>query len=160
MSVTHSNAQVLSGQAQLNNFSAEGNTFAVGDIIPAVSVIMPNFNCEKFILGAVNSVLSQTFTDLELIVVDDCSTDKSVEIVEDIARKDGRVVLLKNSENKGAAFCRNRGVKAARGRYIAFLDSDDLWTEDKLRKQLAFMKEGGYAFSCTSYDHIDRKSVV
>lgn len=123
-----------------------------------VSVIMPNYNCGKYIEESILSVLGQTYKNLELIVVDDCSTDNSVEIVTRLASSDGRIKLLVNSVNGGAAAARNRALLLARGRWIAFLDSDDRWTADKLERQIAFMLGNGYSFSCTKYRHIDEQS--
>ena len=123
-----------------------------------VSIIMPNFNCEKYIGETVESVLNQTYTDWELLIVDDCSTDKSVEIIRSFMEKDGRIKLFINEKCGGAAASRNRAIREAKGKWIAFLDSDDLWTADKLEKQIKFMEEGGYHFSCTDYDHINEQS--
>ena len=99
------------------------------------SIIMPAHNVSDFIAGSLNSVLEQTYSNWELIIVDDCSTDNTVDIVKPFL-KDKRVKLLQNEINLGGAGSRNVAIKAAQGRYIAFLDSDDLWTADKLDKQL------------------------
>lgn len=123
-----------------------------------VSVIMPNYNCAKFIGESVNSVLAQTYKNWELVIVDDCSSDGSAEIFEEFAAKDERIRLFKNEKKSGAAASRNRAIREAKGKWIAFLDSDDLWTCDKLEKQVAFMTENGYHFSCTDYEHIDENS--
>ena len=115
-----------------------------------VSVIMPNYNSEKYIKETIASVLAQTYKNWELLFIDDCSTDGSLEIVSAI--QDERIKILKNPKNSGAAITRNYGIDEAKGRWIAFLDSDDLWTPDKLQIQLAYMVEKNVAFSFTSYE--------
>ncbi len=119
--------------------------------MPIVSVIMPAFNAEKTIAESIESVLRQTMDDWELIICDDGSHDKTMPMVEKYAEADGRIRLLANQYKKGAAGARNSAIDSSKGRYIAFLDSDDLWHEQKLEKQLAFMKENGVAFSYTDY---------
>ena len=119
-----------------------------------VSIIMPSYNTGRFIAESIRSVLAQTYTNWELIIVDDASTDDTDAVVEDLKRSCGRseaIHYLKNAQNSGAAVSRNRALREARGKWIAFLDSDDLWTPDKLEKQLAFMAQNGYAFSYTCY---------
>ena len=114
-----------------------------------VSVIIPTYNREKLIKRSIESVLAQTYADLECIVVDDGSTDNTQSVVEAIP--DHRVKYVKLPEGKGANAARNFGVSIAKGEYIAFQDSDDLWDPEKLERQLAFMKEHGYAFTFTDY---------
>lgn len=104
-----------------------------------VSVVMPAYNAEAYIEAAVRSVLCQTWTDFELIVVDDCSRDATAEIVRKLADVDNRIILLHNARNSGVSASRNAGVARANGEWIAFLDSDDLWREDKLEKQLILL---------------------
>jgi len=104
-----------------------------------VSVVMPAYNAEAYIEAAIRSALRQTWTDFELIVVDDCSQDATADIARRMAGEDGRIILLQNARNSGVSACRNAGVAKARGEWIAFLDSDDLWREDKLEKQLALL---------------------
>lgn len=116
-----------------------------------VSIITPAHNAENFLPETIDSVLDQTFRDWELIVVDDCSTDRTFEIASAYAAKDPRVRVLRNEVNSGVAATRNRGLEVASGDYIAFVDSDDLWLPEKLEKQLRFMKEKGVAFSYTDY---------
>lgn len=123
-----------------------------------VSVIMPSYNTAKFIEETVRSVLEQTYTNLELLIVDDCSTDNTDEVVASF--RDKRIRYLKNKENSGAAVSRNRALRAAKGRWIAFLDSDDLWKPQKLEKQIRFMEEKGYHFSYTNYSEIDEESTL
>ena len=118
-----------------------------------VSIIMPNYNSESYLKETIDTVLAQSYQNWELIIVDDCSTDKSVEIIEQY--KDERIRLIHNVENCGAARSRNRAIEAANGRWIAFLDSDDLWAPSKLSEQLAFMTEQDCAFSFTHY-YFDR----
>ena len=114
-----------------------------------VSIIMPNYNGAKYIKETIESVLAQTYQNWELIIVDDCSTDDSVEIVKSF--DDKRIRLLHNEENSGAAVSRNYALREANGKWIAFLDSDDLWSNDKLSKQLSFMIEKNYDFTYTYY---------
>lgn len=104
-----------------------------------VSIVMPAYNAGHYIEAAVRSVLNQTYTDFELIVVDDGSTDSTEEIVRRLSGADTRIVLLRNEKNSGVSASRNAGVARAKGEWIAFLDSDDLWREDKLEKQLALL---------------------
>ena len=115
-----------------------------------VSVIMPSYNTANYIAESVKSVIAQTYTDWELIIVDDCSTDNTDEIVAPFLT-DPRIRYIKNEKNSGAAVSRNRALREAKGKWIAFLDSDDLWLPEKLQKQIAFMEENGYAFSYTDY---------
>ena len=103
---------------------------------PLVSVIMPAYNAERFIEEAIRSVMSQTVSDWELIVIDDCSTDNTFQIAQHLMTQDSRIILLRNSENSGVAKTRNRGIECAKGNYIAFLDSDDIWHSEKLERQL------------------------
>lgn len=121
-----------------------------------VSIIMPNYNCGKYVAETIESVLAQTYENWELIFVDDCSTDNSMDIVKSF--QDDRIRIFQNEKNSGAAITRNRALQEAKGRWIAFLDSDDLWTPDKLQKQVVFMKDNGYVFSYTEYVKIDEKS--
>ncbi len=121
-----------------------------------VSIIMPAYNCEDFIAETIESVEKQIYQKWELIIVDDCSTDKTRDIAEEY-KKDQRVRLYKNNTNRGAAYSRNRAVRLAQGEFIAFLDSDDLWEKDKLKIQISFMKKNDCPFSCTYYKKIDEK---
>lgn len=114
-----------------------------------VSVICPTFNCENYIRDTLLSILSQTHSNLEVIVIDDCSNDNTVEIVKSI--NDSRIRLFENVSNKGPAYSRNRGIKETTGQYIAFLDGDDLWREDKIEHQLTFMVNNNYQFTYTNY---------
>ena len=119
-----------------------------------VSVIMPSWNTGKYIAESIRSVFAQTYDKWELLIVDDHSTDDT----DDIGRpflKDSRVRYLKNDRNCGAALTRNRAIREARGEWIAFLDSDDMWMPEKLEKQVAFMNEHGFNLSYTEYEKID-----
>lgn len=116
-----------------------------------VSVIMPSYNASRFIAESINSVLLQTYSHWELLIVDDCSKDNSVEVIQKFADIDSRVKLFPLKENVGAAAARNIAIEHAQGRYIAFLDSDDVWNENKLRKQLSFMEQNSYAFTFSDY---------
>ena len=112
---------------------------------PLISVIMPAYNAEKYIEAAVQSVRSQTYTNWELLILDDCSTDDTAKIAGTFAEMDSRICLLRNSQNVGVARTRNRGIEVAAGQWVAFLDSDDVWHKEKLEKQLAVV-------SCTDAD--------
>lgn len=122
-----------------------------------VSIIMPSYNTAKYIAETVQSVLAQTYQDWELIIVDDCSTDDTDEVIKPFLC-DSRIRYFKNEKNSGAAVSRNRALREAKGKWIAFLDSDDLWLPEKLEKQIAFMEENGYHFSYTDYMEIDEAS--
>lgn len=121
-----------------------------------VSVVMPSYNTGNYIAESIRSVLAQTYSNWELIIVDDCSADDTDTVVAEFL--DSRIKYIKNETNSGAAASRNRALREAKGRWIAFLDSDDLWHPQKLEKQIAFMKQNGYAFSYTSYSEIDENS--
>ena len=114
-----------------------------------ISIIMPSYNASKYIEASIRSVQNQTYSEWELIIVDDCSTDNTVDIINKFC--DERIRFFKNEKNSGAAISRNRALREAKGRWIAFLDSDDIWVPEKLEKQLTFMKEHDYAFTYTDY---------
>lgn len=118
-----------------------------------VSIIMPSWNTGKFIAKSIQSVLSQTYQDWELLIMDDCSMDNTDDIVASFS--DYRIKYFKNNVNCGAALMRNKALQKARGEWIAFLDSDDLWNPHKLERQIKFMKDNGYAFSYHEYVKID-----
>ena len=122
-----------------------------------VSIITPNWNCAKYICETIKSVQAQTYQNWEMIIVDDCSTDNSEEAVKPFLELDKRIRFLKNGKNSGAAVSRNYALREAKGRWIAFLDSDDLWLPEKLEKQLKFMVENGYKFSYTAYKEMDNE---
>lgn len=122
---------------------------------PLVSVVMPAYNSEKYIGASISSVISQTLTSWELLVVDDCSTDGTKSIVGRFAEKDERISLIAMDKNSGTAKARNRGLMHARGRYVAFLDSDDLWESVKLEIQCKLAEDTGAEILYSSYDFID-----
>ncbi len=154
---------------------------------------MPSYNTGRFIAESIRSVMAQTYTNWELIIVDDCSTDNTMEVISDIlsavipdapsavisdapsavipgthskvipgltGNLASRIRVLQNATNSGAAVSRNRALREARGKYIAFLDSDDLWTPDKLEKQIRFMEKNGFDFTYTKYNEIDEKGTA
>lgn len=116
-----------------------------------VSIITPAFNCGGFIADTIKSVQGQTYKNWELLITDDCSSDNSQEIISQLAKEDQRIRYFKLAANSGAGVARNNSIKESKGRFIAFLDSDDMWLPDKLERQLAFMEEKQCAFSYTSY---------
>ncbi len=116
-----------------------------------VSIITPAYNAERFIAATIESVLAQSFQDWELLVADDVSSDQTPDIVTSFAKRDPRVRLLRRGQNGGPAAARNTALRAAAGRYIAFLDNDDLWLREKLARQIAFMQERNCAISYTAY---------
>lgn len=123
-----------------------------------VSIIMPAYNSEDFIEETIESVIKQTYQKWELLIVDDSSTDRTVEIIKDYIKLDDRITLEILENNSGAAIARNRAVENAKGKYLAFLDSDDLWDENKLSKQIEFMEENGYLFTSTSFGEMNDES--
>lgn len=127
---------------------------------PLVSIITPAYNSSEFISETISSIIQQTFTDWELLITDDCSTDNTVQVVRTLAEKDSRIKLSRLEQNSGAAVARNEALERASGRYIAFCDSDDLWAPDKLERQLAFMQEKQCGLSFTSYNKADNDGNV
>lgn len=122
-----------------------------------ISIITPSYNSSCFISNTINSVINQTYQNWEMIIIDDCSKDNSVELIREYVNQDSRIKLLQNHENRGAAETRNKGLKVAKGRFIAFLDSDDIWYMDKLQIQHSIMKKNNYPITFTSYDVVDEK---
>ncbi len=125
-----------------------------------ISIITPAYNAEKSIAKTIESVLAQTHTDWEMIIVDDCSKDNTYDVAKQYADKDDRIKVVKQEKNGGVASARNTALKLAKGDYIAFLDSDDLFLPDKLEKQLKFMEENGYVLTYTKYQNIDEKDAL
>lgn len=125
--------------------------------LPLVSVIMPAYNASGFIEAAIRSVLSQTYENWELLVIDDCSTDNTCQIVEALALQDDRIRLFPNKENQGVAKARNRGFDLCRGDYVALLDSDDFWFPTKLEKQVCAALQTQSDIIYCSYSMIDRE---
>lgn len=124
-----------------------------------VSVIMPTYKCDRFIKKSILSVQAQTYQNWELLIVDDCSNDGTIDIVHKFIADDKRIHLFQNSVNSGAAVSRNTALRNAKGRWIAFLDSDDIWEPTKLEKQIKFMEDNGYAFSYHEYVEIDEQDI-
>ena len=123
-----------------------------------VSVIMPTYNCGRFIAETIRSIQLQTYENWQIEIVDDCSTDDTEAIVKELMAQDDRIHYHCLEKNSGAAVARTEAMKLAQGEYMAFCDSDDLWMPDKLERQLKFMNDNGYAFSCTAYEQIDEQS--
>lgn len=125
-----------------------------------VSIITPTYNCARFIEETIRSVQAQTYTNWEMIISDDCSTDNTREIIAPFLETDKRIKYICNEKNGGAAVTRNNALRVAQGRWIAFLDSDDLWLPEKLERQIGFMVRNNYHFSYTKYSEIDAQSKV
>lgn len=123
-----------------------------------VSIITPSWNCGRFVEETLRSIQAQTYQNWEVLFQDDCSSDDTKEIVARLAAEDGRIKYECNSQNSGAAITRNNALRRAEGKWVAFLDSDDLWSPDKLEKQVEFMVKNGYHFSYTSYWEINEQS--
>lgn len=122
-----------------------------------VSVITPSYNSAGFIDKTVSSVINQSFKNWEMIIVDDCSTDNSLDVIHALANQDSRIKLISLTRNSGAAVARNVAIESAKGRYIAFLDSDDVWLPDKLEIQLKFMQDNSYPFTYTAYYKVNQQ---
>jgi teichuronic acid biosynthesis glycosyltransferase TuaG len=126
---------------------------------PVFSIITPLYNCEDYLRATIDSVRSQSFQNWELIIIDDCSTDKSFFLAKSYSELDPRIIVLKNEKNSGQAFCRNVGLRNARGKYLAFLDSDDLWMDKKLDRYFKEFQENNVSFIYSSYKLIDEHGV-
>ncbi|BDF95559.1 glycosyltransferase family 2 protein [Pseudoalteromonas sp. KAN5] len=124
-----------------------------------VSIIMPAYNVAGFIAESIESVIKQKMQSWELIIVDDCSTDQTVSVIRNFL-VDKRIKLIQNNSNLGGAGSRNVAIEHAQGRYVAFLDSDDLWTTDKLEKQINFMQKNNFGFSFSGYSTIDEQGML
>lgn len=120
-----------------------------------VSIIMPAYNAAMYIADSINSVKAQTYQNWELLITEDCSTDETKAILASVTENDDRIKVFYNEQNSGAAESRNRSLANANGRYIAFLDADDLWMPNKLEEQLAFMQLNSIAMCYTSYETIE-----
>lgn len=114
-----------------------------------VSIVMPSYNTGQYIADSIKSIQNQTYKNWELIIVDDCSTDNSLEVIRSFSEP--RIRLLQNKKNSGAAISRNYALREAKGKWIAFLDSDDTWAPEKLEKQIQFMEKNNYSFTFTDY---------
>lgn len=121
-----------------------------------VSIITPVFNCEKLIEETIKCVKNQTYKEWEMIIVNDGSTDKTEDVIKKFLQ-DSRIKYYKLETNSGVAVARNYALNKISGRFVAYLDADDLWKKDKLEKQISFMKENNYAFTCTDYEKIDEE---
>lgn len=120
-----------------------------------VSIVTPSYNSSGYIEKTIFSVINQNYTKWELIIVDDCSSDNSIDVVNKFVSQDPRIKLICLDKNCGAAVARNRAIEEASGRFIAFLDSDDSWHPEKLYKQVNFMLDNDYAFTYTAYHRVD-----
>jgi teichuronic acid biosynthesis glycosyltransferase TuaG len=119
-----------------------------------IDIVLPTFNSEKFIIKTVNSIINQSFKNWRIIIVDDASTDRTLSILETYYEKlikKNKIIIIKNHINKGQGYCRNVGIKYSKSKYIAFMDSDDLWLKKKLEKQIKFMIKKNYFFTYTDY---------
>lgn len=125
-----------------------------------VSIITPSYNCAEYIAETIESIQAQTYTNWELLITDDCSSDDSCEIISRYVEADPRIRLLRLDKNSGAGVARNNSITNARGRFIAFCDSDDRWLPEKLERQLEFMAKGGYGLTYTSYDTCDESGKI
>ena len=125
-----------------------------------VSIVTPVYNAERFIEQTIQSVLAQTYTDWELLLIDDCSTDDSGKIIQRYAQQDERIKYHRLQENSGAAVARNTAIGLAQGEYLAFLDSDDLWVANKLKRQLSDLKANNAAFVFARIRMIDQQGHV
>ncbi len=116
-----------------------------------ISIITPAYNVEPYIRSTIESVLSQTYENWEMLIVDDASTDETAKIAEEYATGDARIKVIRYTENQGAAAARNTALSRARGEYIAILDGDDMWLPEKLDRQYRFMEDNGYVLTYTAY---------
>ena len=122
-----------------------------------IDIILPNYNSSEFIIKTIKSILKQTYKNWKLIIVDDCSDKKTINILNQISKNKNTKVFFLN-KNHGAGFCRNLAIKKSNSSYIAFIDSDDIWKKDKLKKQIDFMKKNNFSFSYTNYKTFDQKN--
>lgn len=121
-----------------------------------ISIIIPIYNAEKFLQQTLDSVQNQSYTDFECILIDDCSTDNSLQIAQDFCTNDNRFTIIQNDKNSGAGYTRNVGLRIAQGQFIAFLDADDIWTADKLQIQYTYMQNNPHvAISYGAYGNMD-----
>lgn len=125
---------------------------------PLVTVIMPVYNAERYMKQSIDSILAQTYQNWKLLMIDDGSTDSSVKIMHDYCEKDSRIQMIPSTGNQGVASARNKGIIAAEGEYIAFLDSDDLWKPQKLEIQINYMQENNCGFVYSAYEVINEEN--
>lgn len=128
-------------------------------MLELISIVMPAYNAAQYIEQSIESVLKQSYTNWELIIVDDCSVDDTYKIVDKLCLNEERIKLFRMNENSGVAMARNFAISMSRGKYIAFLDSDDLWLPDKLEKQLNLMQEKKAVISYTAYRQFSMEKV-
>ena len=133
----------------------ERNDPRMPEEMPLVSVVIPVYNGERYVAAAIESVLAQTYSNFELIVVDDCSQDASLEVIHQYMYQDHRINVIKNAKNLGVAETRNIGIRASKGKYIALLDCDDLWKREKLTRQVSLLEESKTQISYCSYGFIN-----
>ncbi len=124
-----------------------------------ISIVVPTYNCEKYILETLKSIKSQTYRNFEVLIIDDCSTDNTYNTIKDLLQEDCRFIYHRLEVNSGAAIARNTAVEMSKGSFIAFIDSDDLWVEYKLEKQIKFMKDNNYPFTATQFGRIDQNGI-
>lgn len=124
-----------------------------------VSIVVPVYNSAKFLNDTIKTVQEQTYSNWELIFVDDGSMDDSVEIIKSFQKSDKRIKLFEQQKNYGAALARNKGINESQGNYLCYIDADDLWDKEKLEKQVKFMKENNCEFSFTGYEFADEKGI-
>lgn len=122
-----------------------------------VSIVMPAYNCEKYVVEAINSILAQTYRNWELLVLDDGFKDNTLRIIEEFSQKDSRIKALPNGKNIGVSATRNRGIELASGEWIAFLDSDDMWKPEKLEKQFEIVEKEAAEFLFTGSSYINEE---
>ncbi|MDE1548158.1 glycosyltransferase family 2 protein [Jeotgalibaca caeni] len=125
-----------------------------------VSIVSPVYKAEPFIERTIRSVMNQTYKDWEYILVDDCSPDNSEQVIRALMEEDSRIKYVKLSQNEGAAVARNTGIEHAKGQFIAFIDSDDVWKPQKLERQITFMKENQYGFTYTNFELVSENEEV
>lgn len=125
-----------------------------------VSIIMPTYNSSKTIISSVKSVLAQKYENWELLITDDCSSDNTLDIILNLSKSDERIKVFSLNENSGAGAARNNSIEKSKGRFIAFLDSDDMWCDDKLLRQVDFMLTGHYGLTYTAYSKINSEGQI
>ena len=124
-----------------------------------IDIILPNYNSSKFLKQTLKSILAQTYKNWRLTIIDDCSDNKTIEILKKYT-KDKRIKIFWLKKNKGAGFCRNYGIKKTKSPYIAFIDSDDIWKKNKLKNQINFMTKNNYLFTYTYYETFGEKKKI
>ncbi len=143
--------RIISSTEKINYYKNSRGSI-VSEILPLVSVITPAYNAAAYIAETIESVLAQTYSNWEMIIVNDCSTDNTAAVAASYVQRDARISFYTLEKNSGASAARNYAISKAKGRYIAFLDADDLWKRDKLQRQTEFMLRHNYAFTFTSYE--------